>query len=126
VTPPVDVGAVGDFPEGRMRVVEARGRQIGIARWDGEFFAVRNLCPHQSAPLCAGRLQRPIPPGSTVGIVSSADGAPVIACPWHGWEFRVDNGESVWDARYRVRAFSVSVDDGRVLVDLSAKRGATA
>jgi len=123
---PVDIGPVEDFPEGEMRVVEARGRQIGVARWQGEFYAMRNLCPHQSAPLCAGRLQGAIASGTRVGLVESDDGAPVIACPWHGWEFRVDTGASMWDERYRVRAFSVAVEDGRVLVDLSVRRGAHA
>jgi nitrite reductase/ring-hydroxylating ferredoxin subunit len=118
----VDVGAVEDFPEGTIRIVTARGREIGVSHWDGAFYALRNLCPHQSAPLCAGRLISAIESGGAVGLVESENGAPVIACPWHGWEFRVDNGHSMWDDGYKVRAFSVEISNGRVLVDLSVGR----
>ncbi len=44
--------------------------------------------------------------------------APVIACPWHGWEFDLRTGRAVSDPRYRVRTFPVRVEAGRVLVEL--------
>ena len=30
-------------------------RSIGVFNISGEYFAVRNVCPHQQAPLCEGR-----------------------------------------------------------------------
>ena len=46
-----------------------------------------------------------------------ADAAPVIACPWHGWEFDVESGEAVWNPSQRIRTYPVDIAGGRVLVD---------
>jgi nitrite reductase (NADH) small subunit len=51
-----------------------------------------------------------------------ADATPVIACPWHGWEFDVRTGVSLWDDHYRVRTYPAHVSNGRVLVDLRVTR----
>lgn len=114
----IDLGAVEEFEEGVLQVRQVSSRQIGVARWQGKFYALRNICPHQSAPLCAGRLLSGIREGDQVGIIEADDGAPVVTCPWHGWEFHLDSGESLWDAKYRVRAYSVAVENGRVMLEM--------
>lgn len=115
-----DVGACSDFSERRIRVVEVGDREIGIVRWNGAFYAVNNLCAHQSGPLCAGalssRLTADIP-----GSMELDDSVPVLACPWHGWEFDVRTGRGIRDRTYRARTYRVEIADGRVLVDLGAK-----
>jgi nitrite reductase/ring-hydroxylating ferredoxin subunit len=47
--------------------------------------------------------------------------APVLQCPWHGWEFELGNGRALWDASYAVRVYPVHVRDGRVLVEVGRK-----
>jgi nitrite reductase/ring-hydroxylating ferredoxin subunit len=51
------------------------------------------------------------------------DAAPVIACPWHGWEFDVASGEAIWDKTVRIRTFPVRVANGRVMVETDTRRG---
>jgi nitrite reductase/ring-hydroxylating ferredoxin subunit len=114
----IDVGALEEFEDGSFRVLEAGGRQIGVVRYGDQLYALRNICPHQSAPVCAGRVLSSIPMGDRVGVLEAGDGVPVVACPWHGWEFFVDTGQSVWDPKYRVRSYKVTVEDGRVLLEL--------
>ena len=41
------VGRVEEIPPGSSKIVEAAGRSIGIFNVQGEFFALRNRCPHQ-------------------------------------------------------------------------------
>ena len=50
------VARVGDIPPGSRKLVEIGGRSIGVFNIDGEFFALRNRCPHQGGPLCEGQL----------------------------------------------------------------------
>jgi nitrite reductase (NADH) small subunit len=42
----------------------------------------------------------------------------VLRCPWHGWEFRIDTGVSLFDPKIRVKTYDVAIDDDDiVLVD---------
>ena len=50
------VAAVEEIPPGERKIVELAGRSIGVFNLGGEFFALRNRCPHQGGPLCAGSL----------------------------------------------------------------------
>jgi nitrite reductase (NADH) small subunit len=119
-----DVGGIDDFAEGRISTVSLGRTEIGIIRWSGKIYAVSALCVHQGAPLCqgvlAGRMTALRP-----GDMALDDTAPVIACPWHGWEFDVKTGEALWDPRIRVRVYTAQIVAGRVLVETgSASRAA--
>ncbi len=114
---PVDVGAVSDFEDRRVRIVKAQGREVGVLRWRDRFFAVHNRCPHQKGPVCLGIVSGRLM-GAAPGSMDVDDEAPVLACPWHGWEFELQNGRALWDQSYAVRVYPVSVRDGRVLVEV--------
>jgi nitrite reductase (NADH) small subunit len=113
----LDAGPEEAIPQGRFRLVRLGHREIGLTRWHNQLYAILNVCPHQRGPLCQGpllgRVSAPRP-----GTMEPADAPPLISCPWHGWEFELDTGAAVPDARYRVRTFPVTVRDGRVLVEV--------
>jgi nitrite reductase/ring-hydroxylating ferredoxin subunit len=46
----------------------------------------------------------------------------VIACPWHKYEFSMKDGHCLTDAGLRVRSYPVTVEAGKVLVDMSGHR----
>ena len=50
------VATVDEIPAGGRKVVDVAGRAIGIFNVNGEYFAIRNSCPHQGGPLCSGRV----------------------------------------------------------------------
>jgi 3-phenylpropionate/trans-cinnamate dioxygenase ferredoxin subunit len=106
------VATVNEIPAGTRKIVELEGRSIGIFNIGGEFFALRNRCPHQGGPLCEGKLGYAIEaaaPGAYV--VTRPD--EMLRCPWHGWEFDVRTGQSWWNpARQRVRSYEVAVVSG--------------
>jgi nitrite reductase/ring-hydroxylating ferredoxin subunit len=114
----VDVGALDDFAEGAVRVIEADGREIGVVRWSGRLYALSNVCVHQSGPVCRGILSARLT-AAAPGCMELDATTPVIACPWHGWEYDVRTGAAIWDSTYRLRTYPVSVASGRVLVDLA-------
>jgi nitrite reductase/ring-hydroxylating ferredoxin subunit len=105
------VAPVADIPPGERRIFEVAGRSIGVFNVDGRFFAVRNSCPHQGGPLCLG---------PTVGLATSrrpgeityTREGEILRCPWHGWEFDLETGRSVFDpARTRVKGYPVEVEE---------------
>jgi nitrite reductase/ring-hydroxylating ferredoxin subunit len=113
----VDAGPLEEFREREVTLVRLEGREVGIVRWNGEVYALANVCAHQQGPLCRGtlaaRLDAPAP-----GTMELDEGSPVLACPWHGWEFDVRTGRALWDQQYRVRTYTAHVEEGRVLVEL--------
>jgi nitrite reductase (NADH) small subunit len=119
----VDVGAVGEFEDRRFRIVRAAGHEVGVLRWSDRFFALHNRCPHQKGPVClgvvSGRLGSAAP-----GSMDVDDETPVVACPWHGWEFDLDRGRALWDEGYAVKKVPVRVEGGRVLLEMGRSRPA--
>ena len=90
-----------------------RDRRRSPTQAGGDLHAVRNRCPHHGAPLCLGTS------------ADAAEGTPggyalsdrrVLRCPWHGWEFDLENGRCLDDDAMRAAVYPVRVDDGRVLV----------
>jgi nitrite reductase (NADH) small subunit len=120
--PRIDVGMLEDFDDGQIRVIEVNGREIGIARRSDTIYALRNLCPHQAGPICAGRMLAAVTPTSAVGQFDVDRDSPVMACAWHGWEFSMQTGESIPDPTLRVRTYDVQIEDGRVLVEMGGRR----
>jgi 3-phenylpropionate/trans-cinnamate dioxygenase ferredoxin subunit len=111
------VATVDEIAPGGRKIVEVAGRSIGVFNVNGEFFALRNRCPHQGGPLCAGRLFGVIQ-ATVPGEYNFSRPGELLRCPWHGWEFDVRTGQSWFDpARTRVRAYEVSVAPGQALVE---------
>jgi nitrite reductase/ring-hydroxylating ferredoxin subunit len=106
------VAKVSELPPGERRIVQVGSRSIGVFNLDGSFYALRNVCPHQGAPLCLGSVggtARPTAPGEYAW---EREGE-ILSCPWHGWEFDIKTGRSVFDPhRTRVRSYDVTVGSG--------------
>ena len=74
----VDVCSVDEIPENRAKVVCVPGRErVAVFRHAGGVSAVTNVCAHQRGPLGEGKV---------------VDGC--ITCPWHGWEYKPEDGRS--------------------------------
>ncbi len=82
----------------------------------GEYFALRDRCPHQGGSLCLGR-QTGLVTSARPGEYTTSRRNEIIRCPWHGWEFDIRTGQSWFDPRaVRVRRYDVSVEPGAALV----------
>jgi nitrite reductase/ring-hydroxylating ferredoxin subunit len=104
------IGRVGDIPPGGRKIVEVEGRSIGVFNVRGAYYALRNACPHQGGPVCKGRLigltTAPAP-----NVFEYSRAGEIVCCPWHGWEFDVTNGRSIFNPhRVRVRSYEVTVE----------------
>ncbi len=106
----VVVAPLAEFSPGQRRVVTVDRRSIGVFRVGDAFYAVRNRCPHQGGPLCSGRLFRRLV-SDEPGRVRHTDDAPLLACPWHGWEYDLATGQSfLGSSEPRVRSYDVTVE----------------
>ncbi|MEU3982812.1 Rieske 2Fe-2S domain-containing protein [Streptomyces sp. NPDC026672] len=114
------VGPAAELPPGSSTVVypDRVKSGIGVFNVDGEFYALKNTCPHMGGPLCKGTVR-----GTSEADVK-ADGQPevrwvrtgeIISCPWHHWEFEIKTGRTIFTSRQRVRGYPVSVVPADVL-----------
>lgn len=100
------VATPDEIQPGDRTFVSVDGKEITVLNVDGEYYALRNFCPHMEGPV--GR-----------GPVESGDcDTPRIACPFHGWTFDVDTGETDLDNKKRLTTYDVKVVDDEIRVDM--------
>ena len=110
------VGPASELPPGARKIVEINGRTIGVFNVKGAYYALRNACPHQLAPLCRGYVTGTTLP-SKPGEYNWARDGEILRCPWHGWEFDIMTGQSVFNPhKLRVKTYEVTVERGGELV----------
>lgn len=103
------VGKADEIEPGSRKIVRVAGRSIGVFNVAGEYYAIRNRCPHQGAPLCEGKLWGALK-SDVPGSFEYTETKDIIACIQHGWEFSLKTGQSWCDPkRLRVRAYQVDV-----------------
>jgi nitrite reductase/ring-hydroxylating ferredoxin subunit len=91
--------AVDEVSEGRGRVVTVNGQRIAVFRHQDRIFATSNVCRHQGGPLGEGRI---------------VEGC--ITCPWHGWNYRPEDGCSPPPFQEVVETYETRVTAGRVWI----------
>jgi NAD(P)H-dependent nitrite reductase small subunit len=97
-----------NIPPREGRAVKAGGMELAIFNLNGRFHTIENACPHRGGPLCDG-------------IVTGT----AVVCPLHGRHFDLLTGMPVRAAEPSCLAvFPTTVEDGIVLVDLTAGRRA--
>jgi nitrite reductase/ring-hydroxylating ferredoxin subunit len=111
-----DAGAVAELEaEGRV-LARLGGREVGVVRApDGAVHGVRNRCPHHGGPLCLGTVRERLDgePGRY-----QSTGRLVLRCPWHGWQFDLENGRCLDDPNLRAAVYPARIEGGRVLIDV--------
>jgi nitrite reductase/ring-hydroxylating ferredoxin subunit/DMSO/TMAO reductase YedYZ heme-binding membrane subunit len=90
---------VAELREGEGKVVLVGGQRRAVYLNHGKVFALSNVCRHQGGPLGEGRI---------------VDG--VITCPWHGWQYRPEDGCSPPPFTEVVPTYRVRVADGTVWI----------
>lgn len=106
----IDAGPVDGIAMDRARVVcAAGGERIAVFRHKGGISAVTNVCAHQGGPLGEGKV---------------IDGC--VTCPWHGWQYRPEDGCAPPPFVEKIRTYQVRVTAGRVEVCSRANEPGTA
>ncbi|MQA07821.1 MAG: Rieske 2Fe-2S domain-containing protein [Pseudonocardiaceae bacterium] len=112
------LGQVSDFPEGHHEVVVVGARQIGVFNIKGTLYALPNICPHQTGPVCEAKVLT----GSLTADRES-DFKPqwvydneVVVCPWHGLEYHVPTGQCLAYEHIKIRRYKVEVTGDDVIL----------
>ncbi len=119
------VARVEDIPHGGRKIVRLEGREVGIFNLDDRFYALKNVCPHQGARVCLGRIVGTTLPSEVYEFKYGLEGR-ILRCPWHEWEYDITTGRSVFDENVRIVTYAVEVVDGEIAVTIGAERPAAA
>lgn len=111
------VASVDDIPPGGRRLVQVRGRTIGLFNVQGRYYAIKNACVHEGAPVCLGSVTGTFLP-SAPGVYQYGMEGQILRCPWHGWEFEIATGQSIFDPTVTLKTYPVSVENDKVYIEL--------
>lgn len=111
-----DIAHIDEIPPGARKIVCVNGRDIGIFHVSGRFYALQNICPHQGAPVCLGEIAGTNRPSRPDCYEWDRSGE-ILRCPWHGWEFDLLNGRSLFDQNVRLKMYPTHVVGERILVE---------
>ena len=111
------VARASEIGPGERKFVEVKGHSISLFNVNGEFIAVLNICPHELAPVCRGKVRGTTLP-SKPGEFRWGRAGEILACPWHGWEFDLLTGKALTDERVRLRRYPVTVTDDVIYLTL--------
>jgi NAD(P)H-dependent nitrite reductase small subunit len=93
------VASISEIPSGAGRLVEVSGEDIALFNFNGEYYAISDMCPHRGASLAEGFL----------------DGGKVF-CPWHCFDFNLKTGECGMVPSLRVRTYDVKITGEDIFV----------
>ena len=100
----VDVGTYAEIPVDRAKVVKLQGcERIAVFRHGDQgdkLSAVQSVCAHQGGPLGEGKI---------------VDGC--ITCPWHGYQYRPEDGQSPPPYTEKIATYEVRIDGERVMIN---------
>lgn len=98
----IELIALDQIEDGQGKSVKGpNGHIYAIFRLNGEVCALDDECCHQGGPLGEGDL----------------DSEGVVSCPWHGWQFNIQNGECLDVPGECVRKYATRVQNGKVQVE---------
>lgn len=110
------VATTTELQPGVRKLVEIGGRSIGVFNVNGNYVAALNLCPHELAPICRGRIDGTTLPSKPGEPFRWGREGEILSCPWHGWEFDLLSGNCLTDQRKHLTFFAVSVEAETIFV----------
>jgi nitrite reductase/ring-hydroxylating ferredoxin subunit len=74
----VEVAKVGEIPDGGMKHIEVKGKEILVGNWDGKYYAISDRCGHMNGRLSSGYLKEN-----------------AVTCAMHGVRYDITTGKKI-------------------------------
>ncbi len=96
-----EIANAADINEGEAVLCESAEYNIALFKDQGQFYALKNHCPHRGGPLVDGDIENGC-----------------VTCPWHGWEFKLQDGQAMGE-HAGTQAYPLKVEANKVWVDIN-------
>ncbi len=99
----VVVGKTSEVQDGKLMHITAGGKEIVVTKWDGNYYAMDNVCAHAGADLHEGELNNN-----------------ELTCPWHGakWDIKTGNLISFPQKLKPLQSHKISIEKDIVYVEI--------
>ena len=102
----VSIGKLSEFPEGKMKKVSVKGKDLLVANIGGAIYSIDDVCTHEECSLADGFLR-----------------GEIITCGCHLAQFNVKTGKKVANPATGVNiadepSFKVKVENDEVFVEV--------
>ncbi|MBE7465081.1 MAG: Rieske (2Fe-2S) protein [Planctomycetes bacterium] len=112
----VEVAKVSELPPGQSKIITVGRREVGVYNVGGQYRAVLNICPHELAPVCKGKVVGTRVPSKPNEYKWGRDGE-ILQCPWHGWEFDLKDGKSLHEPhKCHLKTYEIQVEQETVFL----------
>ncbi|MBO6516121.1 MAG: ferric reductase-like transmembrane domain-containing protein [Bacteroidia bacterium] len=99
---------VDEIENDRAKLFTYQGERIAVFKYNGKISAVNNVCRHQGGPLSEGKI---------------IDGC--ITCPWHGYQYRPEDGQSPPPFTEKVETYSLKLKGNDIYIMVKAHDAGT-
>lgn len=90
--------------DGRVKTAVCGAHSVCLTKYEGQYGALENRCPHQGGPLGEGSIEKGW-----------------LRCPWHGWDYHPITGAAPGGHDDAVPSYPVEVRDDGVYVGVPAE-----
>jgi nitrite reductase/ring-hydroxylating ferredoxin subunit len=106
-----------ELQPGQNKLVSVDGVNIALFNVNNKIHGFRNECPHMGAPLVFGKVTGTMVPSEPHAYEYGCDNE-IVRCPWHGWEFQMESGQSLYDCKkgLRLQKFDVRKEEGSIVL----------
>lgn len=113
------VGHSHEVPPGSMIHTSLGPLPVVVVRTrSGELRAYADRCLHMGGQLSRGVLEWSSISSTDVGEYRVERDGEILRCPWHGWQYDVETGATVFDASRKLRKFQISDIDGEIVLEV--------
>jgi len=89
---------------------------VVIRTEDGRLYGLVDRCLHMGGQLSKGKLYA-AHGADGCGRYVEQEGRFIVKCPWHGYEYDLRTGATLFDADLKLRTFNVRDEDGQVVAE---------
>ncbi len=109
-----------ELAPGQMKAVQLGPIRVVVIRaMDGSLHGLAAKCLHQGGPLEYGKLYDHTVASAEVGEYVMDAGRDILKCPWHGYEYDIRTGQTVFDETRCLQTFVSREEGDQITVELS-------
>jgi len=99
---PIEVAEENELEVNQMKLLHVGHKRIVLARTEKEYVAFDDRCPHKGGSLAGGAMM-----------------CGTVQCPWHGSQFKVENGEvTAGPAKEGIATYPLNIRNGKVYLSV--------